>query len=84
MTFFLRTDFVDSDISYGGTKYHTFQGLCQWNGGGIGLRICVSTYIIKLLRQKVRSIPLNASISTTKKTIAYLVCFDDMDISVEV
>ena len=52
-----------SYISYSVTSDNPFQVLYQGNIDGPGLWICVSNYVIKLLRQRVHSIPLNDPIS---------------------
>ena len=83
MTFFLRTGFGDSDISYGGTSNNPFQVIYQGKGCGLGLWLCVSTYIIKLLRKICQSIPLDDTISTTNKKLAALVFVNDTDVPVK-
>ena len=83
MNFSLRTGFGYLEISFGGTSYNPFQGICQGNGGGTRLWICIHTYIIKVLRQIRCSITLNGPISVTNKQLTALVFVDDTDIPVE-
>ena len=83
MTFSLRTGFEDLDIIYGVTSDKPYQGLLQGNLGGTRLCLYVSTYLIKTLQQKVRSIPINFLLSAIKKLLASVLFIDDMDIPVE-
>ena len=48
--FFLGTVFVDLDIRYGVTIDNSFKGLFQGNRAVPVLCLCISTYVIKLLR----------------------------------
>ena len=83
ITYFLRTVFGYSGISYGGTSNNPFQVIYQGKGCGLGLWLCVSTYIIKLLLKICQSIPLDDTISTTNKKLAALVFVNDTDVPVK-
>ena len=80
---FPQDSFFDLDLSYGGTSDNPFQWVFQCNGGWPLLRLCIRTYVIKLILQRGQSIPLIAPISDTKKQLAALVFGDDIKIPVE-
>ena len=80
---FPRTDVWDLDIIYGYKSYNPSQGLCQGNVVGTVLWICVSTYTIKFLRQRVHSILLFGAISAENKRLDAFLFWYDTDLPVK-
>ena len=82
-TSFLRTSYVDSELSYGGSINIPFQGIYQVNRGDIGLSLCISTFVVLFLKERRHTILLRYIILAEENTFLTLIFVQDTDLPLE-
>ena len=78
MRFFLRTAFGDSTTFYTGSNGPVpFQGICQGNGGGPSLFLCISIVLVKVLHTNGHIAVFVAAISGVQTRFSGMLYVDD-------
>jgi hypothetical protein len=77
MKFFLRTAFGDSETFYSSTGPVPFQGICQGNGGGPTLFLCISIVLAKTLHDNGHVAVFVSAIISIKTQLSGLLYVDN-------
>ena len=80
MTFYLRTGFGVSTVTYGGTKFDPTMGLAQGNGAASPGFTGVSTFQIEAYKHIGHGVELMGTWSGTVFSLAAILCIDDSNL----
>ena len=80
MTYHLRTQFGDSESSYGGKQTIPFQGTCQGNGASPAMWLMVSMYLVLLGRREGHVSNFSAAFSKATIRLLGFLFVDDTDL----
>jgi hypothetical protein len=77
MKFFLRTAFGNSETFYSSTGPVPFQGICQGNGGGPTLFLCIIIVLVKMLHNNGHVAVFVSAITGIETRLSGLLYVDD-------
>ena len=82
MTFYLRTTFGDSSLSYGGLQPTPFQGSCQGNGASPAMWLIISLYLVLLMKEQGHVSTVTSPLSGITLIFIGFLFVDDTDLVV--
>ena len=82
MTFYLRTTFGDSSMSYGGLQPIPFQGSCQGNGASPAMWLIISLYLVLLMKEQGHVSKVKSPLSGITLLFIGFLFVDDTDLVV--
>ena len=80
MTYYIRTNFGDSDSSYGGKQNVPFQGNRQANGASPTIWLVISMHFVLLIKEEGHTTTVTSPLSGIALTLIGFLFVDDTDL----